>query len=214
MSKSIGNVVDPNDVINQYNSDTFRYYCIREGNFGSDINYSYSSLEGIYDSDLADIYGNLVNRALSLPEKWFDSKVPDYTIEPFFDIQELITKSKEEFNNLRINAGLGVIMDYFRLTNKYIADKAPWKIKGENALREKGEILRTVMEALYILNHFIHIIIPNAATKVFECLGKAPIPINQLTWQNLVPGDTVTKCDILFKRIRDPRHLKKVEGEM
>jgi len=66
MSKSIGNVVDPHDVINTFGSDIFRYFCLKEGTFGSDIDFKNETLEYLIDSDLANVIGNLARRALTL----------------------------------------------------------------------------------------------------------------------------------------------------
>jgi len=213
MSKSIGNVVNPIDVIEQYGSDIFRYFCLKEGIFGNDVNYVPNHLEILVDSDLANNLGNLVRRATQLPSKFFEGKVPDCEVEVFFNIQDVIEKSKAEFEKFAIQGAVKVAIDYLAQANHWIGEKQPWKLKGEDKLELKKIYVRTILEAIYILTHFIYPFLPESALFIFNCLGKEPVKFNELSWNNLKAGSEINECPILFQRLDDNRFQKKLKQE-
>jgi len=105
------------------------------------------------------------------------------------------------------------VLDYFRLANKWISDKAPWNLTEEFA-KEKGIYVRTILEALFILTHFIYPILPETAEKILSYFHRTPQKFKDLSWNNLVVGEPLEQCPILFARIYETRFdSKNKEGE-
>jgi methionyl-tRNA synthetase len=129
MSKSFGNVVNPNDVLAKYESDNVRYFCLREGVFGGDFNFSEQSLITRHDSELADDVGNLVHRSFSLAIKWNDSKVPDQPYEELFNVEELKNNVEEFMSQFQIQQAYEAVLKCVRITNNYLGVIAPWNLK-------------------------------------------------------------------------------------
>jgi len=145
---------------------------VKEGVFGSDINFVPYSLELLVDGDLANTFGNLVRRAITLSHKSFGGKVPKYDAEPFFDnISELLSKSFTEMENFSLQGTVNIALEYLRLANKWITEKAPWNLTEEFAT-EKGVYVRTILEAVFILTHFLYPYIPESCEVVFKCYQK------------------------------------------
>jgi len=165
------------------------------------------------DSDLANNIGNLVRRATQLPPKFFGGIVPDCEVEAFFNIQDAIDSSKAEMEKFSIQGAVKVALEYFSRANQWIGEKQPWKLKSEDQLELKKIYVRTILEAIYILTHFIYPYLPETSQLIFNCLGKAPVKVNELTWKNLIAGSEINECPILFQRIDDNRFLKKQKQE-
>lgn len=163
MSKSIGNVIDPVDVAEKYSSDILRYFLIREIPFGEDGDYSEKALIARINGELVADLGNLIYRVLSLVEK-FDGK--------FVGKDELssklnLKKIDVHMERLELTAALGEIWNFTHVANKYINDKAPWKLKG----KELGNVLYNLLETCRIISILIYPFMPETAEKINVQLG-------------------------------------------
>jgi len=96
-------------------------------------------------------------------------------------------------------------LEYFHIANKWIAEKAPWNLKGEEVATQKGIYLRTILEALFILNHFLLPLLPLTSEKIFSYFHRTPLKLKELSWKNLKSGDPLELCPILFERIYKTR---------
>jgi len=191
-------VVDPVEMMKTYSSDTFRYFVCRECSWGSDLTWSTDSMEERHNSELADMLGNLVHRATNLCKKYDDSRVAECQAEPIFDLHELIEDSEEAFAEFRLQDGVEAAADALRATNKYITDMEPWKMKDDVAGRTR--VVKSTLEAVYVLAHFMAPYIPDATDKIFARLNTPQTTLKKLStkFDNLKVGTTIDVGDVLF----------------
>mmetsp|Transcript_27877 Transcript_27877/g.68544 ORF Transcript_27877/g.68544 Transcript_27877/m.68544 type:complete len:905 (-) Transcript_27877:84-2798(-) len=207
MSKSIGNVIDPLDVLQKYSPDTFRYYLMRNGVYGSDIPFSESNMVYVHNSDLADVMGNLVHRATNLCNKNCEGVVPACAPEEVFNVAALRVQTEGAMKGLEVQRACELAINAMKDTNKYLTESAPWAVKGDGAAERKAVIIRSTLEAVYVAAHFLAPFIPDATDAIFQKLGTPAMPLWKLQrGANLAPGTTVSVGDILFAK-------HEVEGE-
>jgi len=209
MSKSLGNVVDPHDMLDKLPCDTLRWYLCREATFGDDVRFSEDSLRLMHNAELCDNLGNLVNRAVSL----CGGSVPSgkVSVPPPFNLKELKTAVKDAFESYRLSDAAHLAIEAAGKTNKWIADLEPWKMKDADKQDLRASCLRKLLEAVYVLAHFFAPFIPIAAEAIFAKLGEAPRPIPELEddFQNLTEGKEVKATSLLFSQLE----VKKVDVE-
>eukprot|EP00921_Rhytidocystis_pertsovi_P025616 GHVQ01041310.1.p1 GENE.GHVQ01041310.1~~GHVQ01041310.1.p1 ORF type:complete len:1187 (-),score=250.78 GHVQ01041310.1:117-3173(-) len=207
MSKSLGNALNPKTLLDEFSSDTLRYFMIKEARFGADLKFDVDSLIESHNAELCDTLGNLTHRATSLCKKYCDSVVPDVCIpnisQPPFCLSSLIQDTDNFYRNLCLLEPLELVMSACRDTNKYVTDLAPWSKTLDNLHRHK--IIRALLDSVYILAHFLSPIIPSAASKMFQKLGQPPLQsVFALSdkFENLKPGSVVTVGDVLFDKLK------------
>ncbi len=156
ISKSLGNYRDPREYIKEYGVDAIRYYLLREVPFGSDGTFSEDLLITRYNTDLANTVGNLVNRTLSMLNKYFEGVVVNSNVETEFD-KDLIslvegTKAKVQsyMDKLEIPEALDSIFDIFRRCNKYIDETAPWALAKEDNKDRLKNVLYNLLESIRV----------------------------------------------------------------
>lgn len=218
MSKSKGNVVDPNVLIDRYGSDAIRYFLLREVSFGQDGNFSEQALVERINADLANDLGNLVYRSLSILERYQGGVVPEPGPEQGVDreLRELARQVARETNErmlaLDINTALATIWRFVGRANKYIDQTEPWQL---NRRRQEDpaadERLRTVLyhlaEALRVTALLVAPFLPKTGRAIWEQLGIAePLEsqrFEDLAWGKLRPGTRTRRGQPLFPRIVD-----------
>ena len=212
MSKSLGNVVDPLGLIEEYGVDPVRYYLMREMVLGQDANFTIESFIKRYNSDLANDFGNLLSRISNLLKKFFDSRIPQDEDD---SAEGLDVKSKavetvaivwEKIEVMRVNEAIEIILQFVRSINKYIETKAPWKLAKEEP-EIAGKVLFTAAEALRVSAILLSPIMPNRTQTVLETLGATE---SGLDWGGLTSGIEVKLHDPLFPRI----NIKKLENSV
>lgn len=212
MSKSLGNVVDPLGLIEEYGVDPVRYYLMREMVLGQDASFTIESFIKRYNSDLANDFGNLLSRISNLLKKFFDGRVPQDEDD---SAEGLDVKSKavetvaivwEKIEVMRVNEAIEIILQFVRSINKYIETKAPWKLAKEEP-EIAGKVLFTAAEALRVSAILLSPIMPNRTQTVLETLGATE---SGLDWGGLTSGIEVKLHDPLFPRI----NIKKLENSV
>ena len=205
MSKSIGNVIDPNVQLDMYPVDTFRYYLVSPTPYGNDLNYGEAALVNKHNNELGDAFGNLVQRALKMAASYCDARVPaeSATTERPFDVAGLRAQTETCMARSAIYDALNLAMQKTRATNEYLTRKEPWKMKGDARAPERRAVVRTLLEAIYVLAHFLAPVMPTAASSTFQYLGTVPCGIAALSQSdNLKPGTgTAANAAILFPTI-------------
>eukprot|EP01084_Bolivina_argentea_P166612 289228_1 len=213
MSKSVGNVIDPFIELKKYDADSLRYFIITQANFGNDLRWNSRDLEERHDAHLTHIYGNLVNRALNLCKKDCKSKIPNCeSYDNIFDFNKLMNETEKAYKNFDLLHAAELTMDSLRICNDWITKKEPWKLKGEKNKIEKIKIIRSVLECIYILSHFMEPFTPRAAQQVFNDLNHNKISIREIEingnknngnyFNNLIIGRNINKSSkLLFKQI-------------
>ena len=212
MSKSLGNVVDPLGLIEEYGVDPVRYYLMREMVLGQDANFTIESFIKRYNSDLANDFGNLLSRISNLLKKFFDSRIPqdeDDSAEGL-DVKskavETVAIVREKIEVMRVNEAIEIILQFVRSINKYIETKAPWKLAKEEP-KIAGKVLFTAAEALRVSAILLSPIMPNRTQTVLETLGATE---SGLDWGGLTSGIEIKPHDPLFPRI----NIKKLENSV
>ena len=212
MSKSLGNVVDPLGLIEEYGVDSVRYYLMREMVLGQDASFTIESFIKRYNSDLANDFGNLLSRISNLLKKFFDSRIPQDEDD---SAEGLDVKSKavetvaivwEKIEVMRVNEAIEIILQFVRSINKYIETKAPWKLAKEEP-KIAGKVLFTAAEALRVSAILLSPIMPNRTQTVLETLGATE---SGLDWGGLTSGIEIKLHDPLFPRI----NIKKLENSV
>ena len=214
MSKSRGNVVDPNVVVDEFGVDAFRYFLLREVPFGQDGNFSREALINRINTDLANDLGNLLNRSLTMIERFAHGTVPAHThaadteleIRLRKTINGLFASAERHITNLEFNRALEAIWELVQLGNQYIDKSAPWTLakKTEDKAR-LDTVLYHGSETLRILSLALYPFMPQTTQEMVRQLGLTsdlsnPNP-DELNWGYLKPGTKITKGNPLFPRI-------------
>ena len=178
ISKSLGNYRDPREYIEKYGKDAVRYYVLREIPFGSDGNFSEEALIGRINSDLANVWGNLVNRTVGMANKYFDGTISNSNVnedidKPLVDdISSLKSRTDKLLDELQISKILENIFDLLRACNKYIDDTTPWVLAKDETKKGRLEtVLYNLLEAIRVSNILLMPFMPTSTKKVIETIN-------------------------------------------
>jgi methionyl-tRNA synthetase len=210
MSKSIGNVVDPLEMIQTYGVDPFRYFLLKEVPFGLDGNFSREALINRINSELANDFGNLANRVIAMVFKYFGGKVPEPVQEETAMktlAEGILDRMQDALKTFAFHQALDAIWELVSHTNKYIDETAPWRLAKDPQHKERLQtVMYSVIEALRFLAMYLHPFMPESTQKLWEQLGQqsqlAEVNlIDKAKWGKLLPGTLVHKGKPLFPRI-------------
>ena len=211
MSKSLGNILDPIEIINNYGIDQLRYYLVKEVSLGNDGSISMENLKNCINNDLANNYGNLCQRVFSFIKKNCSNKIPKSN--------NLNIKDKKLINNLtnnlpsliklintqNLNEYIKLVVGFSFDANKYFNDSEPWSVKKKDLLRMET-ILFTISEQIKNISILLNPIIPQATGKILDMMNinKSDIKIDSITKKNLINHNIELKeLKILFKKIEN-----------
>lgn len=203
MSKSLGNVIDPLEVVAKYDNDTLRYFLLREIPFGGDGDYSDTRLEQRYNGDLANELGNLVNRVLTMTEKYTDGLVPEKADGFLAGAWPAYHLAIEE---LRLHDALEVIWSVVRQANQYCEQQAPWKLAKLDEKKMLNDTMYILLETLRHIAWMCYPFMPLTSKRMLEQLGLSlPTEFTKSfedawVWGELAPGQAIKKGDPLFPR--------------
>lgn len=223
MSKSIGNVVDPLAVIDEWGLDAFRFYLVRELDIGPDGNWTDQGFQARYSAELANGLGNLVNRSLSMIRRYRGGVLPKprqnrenvadaQTVSLQKEVSQTVAAVKNQLRRRQLQAALRATWSLIGKANQYIDRTAPFKLakQPDQAVR-LDEILYNLAETARILAILIWPTIPDTAERIFAQLGIAGKPdrLAGAIWGQLPEGHRTGKPEALFPRKDRPRAAAK-----
>jgi len=219
MSKSRGNVIYADDLVNLFGVDAVRYYLLSEMPYTSDGSITYETMIERYNSDLANTLGNLVNRTIAMTNKYFDGEILANTAsEPVDDelknlALETVGKVDALFSEYRVSDTLEAIFNLAKRCNKYIDETMPWALAKDEAKKERlGAVLYNLLESIRFLGVLLSPFIPETSEKIFAQLNCDIKSYESLeSFGALKVGGKVGKAEPLFNRIDSKEMLEKVE---
>lgn len=209
MSKSIGNVVYADDLVNEFGVDAVRYYFLHEMPFASDGVFTKDLLVERINGDLVNVLGNLVNRTISMSFKYFDGniknphcveEIDDSLIENVLSLNTRVTKKMDE---LKVGEAIEEIFETLRRCNKYIDETMPWSLAKEESKKERlATVLYNLLESIRICAVFLKPFIPSTAEKIFEQLNTKQNDLDTTKeFGQLEENNTLNEPIHLFDRI-------------
>ena len=214
MSKSKGNVIYADDLVRVFGTDAVRYYVLHEIPYANDGNLTYDLLIERINSDLANVLGNLVNRTISMVNKYFDGTVTnkgvfeDYDKELISMINELDSKVEKKMDNLEIGASLDEIFDVLRRSNKFIDEATPWVLAKEEDKKDRLEtVLYSLLESIRVCGLLLKPFIPETSDKIKSQINNTKEELKYLDDNSY----TVGTPEALFMRIDKNKLLEELE---
>ena len=221
MSKSKGNVIYADDLVDFFGVDAVRYFVLHEMPFENDGVITWELMVERLNSDLANTLGNLVNRTISMSNKYFDGVVTKTGVEEDVDadLKAVVTGTKAKvaakMEDLRVADSITEIFNLFKRCNKYIDETMPWALAKDEAKKDRlAEVLYNLVESITIGASLLESFMPETTEKILEQLHGEKRSYEELDQFGLYPsGNKVTdKPEILFQRLDLKEVLEKVEA--
>ena len=213
MSKSKGNVIYADDLVDLFGVDAVRYYVLHEIPYANDGTLTYELLIERINSDLANILGNLVNRTISMVNKYFDGKVTnkkvyeDYDKELIDMINNLDSKVEKKMDNLEIGAALDEIFDVLRRSNKFIDETMPWALAKEEDKKDRLEtVLYNLLESIRVCGLLLNPFITETSEKIKTQINNTKEDLSYLEDNSYEVGTP----EALFMRIDLDKKLEEI----
>lgn len=212
MSKSLGNIVDPDELADEFGVETLRYYLCRDIRSGRDSDFDIERLVMLFNTELANDLGNLLNRSINMTKGFCDSTISSTETDDEGDIalRESLANStaayRKAMDNCEVSVALQAISDHVGHCNVYLEKNQPWTLKkDESKLPRVGEILSHTAESCAHLAVLLSPILPDAAHKIFGQLQKEELKeakLDDLKWGLLEAGHKTGKPKPVFPRIQ------------
>ena len=220
MSKSTGNVIYADDLVEQFGVDAVRYYMLHEMPFANDGVFTYELMIERTNSDLANILGNLVNRTIAMDHKYFDGKIMAPTAaEPVDEELKAVAlampaKVEKKMDGLHVADAIDEIFVLLRRANKYIDETTPWVLAKDPAKADRlGTVLYNLLEAIRFAAIMLEAYLPETAEKILKQLNVENGGVASLAEFGGMPvGGTVGTAEILFNRIDAKKKLEEIEA--
>ncbi len=208
IGKSRGNAIYADDLVEKYGVDAVRYYVLHEIPFANDGNLTYELLEERYNSDLANILGNLVNRTISMNKKYFDNVISNSDSELDIDKELIDTvmnareKVEKCMDELRIADAIDEVFSIFKRCNKYIDETTPWLLAKEGSTDRLKKVLYNLLESIRIGAVLLSPYLPSTSEEIFRQLNTKETSYDSIkNFGKLKVGDKLEDPTPLFVRI-------------
>jgi methionyl-tRNA synthetase len=178
MSKSLGNVIDPVQVVEQFGADALRHYCFREVSFGQDGSVSAAGFEERYEAELANEWGNLASRSLAMIERYRDGVVPETEPDPVLAAGEdgfadLVERVNELLDRAELTQALAAIWDRVRRLNRYVEESRPWDLaKDGSRAADLDQVLYSLAEGVRVLALLLLPYMPATSERLLDALSE------------------------------------------
>jgi methionyl-tRNA synthetase len=178
MSKSLGNVLDPFQVVETFGADALRHYCFREVSFGHDGSVSAAGFEERYEAELANDWGNLASRTLAMLERYRDGVVPEAEIDPELAGGEdgfdgVVGRVEDLFDRAELTQALAEMWRRVRRLNRYVEEERPWELaKDPSRSADLDRVLYSLAEGVRVLALLLHSYMPATSDRLLDALGE------------------------------------------
>ncbi len=217
MSKSKGNVLYADELVEKFGVDGVRHYCLAEMPYNSDGNITIESLVKRYNTDLANNLGNLVNRTVAMTKKYFDGIIPAPVCSAPIDgeLKQCAEQTYRDFvaqmDSYHIADAVKVLFELFSRANKYIDETTPWTLAKDEAQRDRlGTIMYNLLEMIRIGAAMLTPLLPQTADAIFVQIGS---DCREVAWGSLPHGTAVGEASALFARIDEKKLIEQIEAE-
>ncbi len=219
MSKTLGNVIDPVELVKKYAADPVRHFLLTEIPSLNDGDFTIERFETRYNADLANGLGNLVSRVLTMAENYCNGKVPEISQDPDshpLRVDENIYNCKKAWADLdknvedfRFNDALSAVWRFLGEADKYIDDQKPWQLFKQGKKDELAWVLYGLLDSLCQVAWQIHAFLPETSQKMAQALGIDKLlvdnPDYKDSWINIKPGTRIQNPGPLFPKIKQEK---------
>jgi methionyl-tRNA synthetase len=206
MSKSLGNVITPQDLVKRYGVDGARYLLMSAAPFGADGDISWEKFDEKYNADLANGLGNLVARSVTLVEKMQNAKIKMQNDNSKLKIKQSWSKYQDALKYFKIDGAVGIINNEIKYLDSYITEEKPWELI-KNKDERVGVVMYNILERLRHIAWMVWPFMPDTAEKIWESLGLEPQEEMRkdfeeaIKWGGLSVDAKVKKSEALFPRL-------------
>ncbi|MFC8045912.1 methionine--tRNA ligase [Nocardia sp. NPDC057353] len=210
MSKSVGNVVDPLALVETYGLDAVRFFLLREISYGQDGNYSHEAIVGRINTDLANEFGNLVQRSLKMVARDFASVVPtpgEFTAEDQALLDRangLLEQVRAEYDGQQLHLALELLWLTLGEANRYFSAQQPWALAKAGDTAREGTVLYVTLEVVRIVAILVQPVIPGSAGRILDLLGQSGRNFADLAVP-LAAGVQLPEPEAVFPRYVEPK---------
>jgi len=202
MSKSLGNVLDPFVVMDEFGTDALRYYCMREVSFGNDGAVSVAGFAARYESELANDLGNLASRTIAMVNRYRDGNVPDVQLDPELgaEVDSAAGEVSEMLDRADLSGALEAAWLRVRRLNRYVEKQAPWALAKDDARAgDLDRVLASLAEGLRVVGVVLHPWMPETTDKLLAALGTDDVALAGAQMQRGRLG-AISQLDQLFPK--------------
>ncbi|MBV8999069.1 MAG: class I tRNA ligase family protein, partial [Solirubrobacterales bacterium] len=203
MSKSLGNVLDPFEVMDQYGTDALRFYLMRDVAFGSDGSVGIDAVRSRYEAELANEYGNLASRTIAMIQRYRDGVIPEVATDAALrrEFEVLPAEVSAVLDRAEPTRALDLIWDRVRRLNRYVEEKAPWQLARDlEAADELDRTLASLAEGLRVVSVLLHPYIPASVEKLLPALGVPDVSYARAIFDERGSGLSVQSLEPLFPK--------------
>ena len=208
MSKSVGNVVDPNLLVDVYGADSVRYVLMAEKSFGVDGDFSHKGFQLRYNAELANVMGNLLHRGVSMSEKWLGGavaplgEITDAERALQAEVSELVASYDAHLCALSYNNALEALVNIGKAGNKYLDSEKPWALNKAGDMARLATVMRHTLEVCRVVGGLLAPFCPNKSQELLARLGLSNVSLEGLDQlSGLQEGASLTHGDPLFPRM-------------
>ncbi len=203
MSKSLGNVLDPFEVIESYGTDALRFYLMRDVSFGGDGSVGIDAVRARYESELANEYGNLASRTIAMLLRYRDGSIPAVTTDPELvgAFEGLSADVSTLLDRLEVTQALELIWQRVRRLNRYVEERAPWQLaRDPDSAGALDETLASLAEGVRVVSVLLHPYMPASTARALDALGAPRFDFEAAAFVPQAPGGSASALEPLFPK--------------